>query len=97
MEKYSELICKICGRNIPGKACSMKHHLTPRSLKGKETIIVCRPCGSQIHKIFSLREMQKKYHTLDTIFSDERMQKWIKWIRKTDHWKVCMKAKKKRK
>ena len=88
--------CLICQREIPDSTLSEKHHLTPRSKKGKKTITVCRPCGDQIHQLFSNNELRDTYNTVEALKSDERMQKWIRWIRKTDHFSVCMKTKKKR-
>ena len=87
--------CVFCKRDIPDQY-TMKHHLTPRSRKGKITVVCCCPCGSQVHKLFTLKEMEQKFHTVEEILSDERMQKWVRWIRKTNHYKVCMKAKKRR-
>ena len=89
------LVCELCKRPVP-KRHTTKHHVVPKSLKGKETIVVCRPCGDQVHKLFTLREMKNKFHTVEAILNDERMQKWVKWIRKTYNIRVCMKAKKRR-
>jgi len=97
MQKEEEKVsCKICGRMTPPEYVE-KHHLVPKSRKGKETILVCRNCGSQVHMLFSNKEMERMYNNLDAILADERIQKWIKWIRnRPNDFRVCMKTKKRR-
>lgn len=98
MQRTEEKIrCKICGRLTPLEYVE-RHHLVPKSRKGKDTIIVCRSCGSQVHKLFSNKKLAKLYNNLDAILADERIQKWIKWIRnKPNDFGVCMATKKRRK
>lgn len=87
--------CFICGRITPPRYIE-KHHLIPKSRKGKETILVCNNCGNQLHHLFSNKEMEKTYNTLETILADERVQKWIKWVRNKKDFSVCNKTKKKK-
>jgi hypothetical protein len=87
--------CTICRRLTPPEY-QEKHHLVPKSRKGKETILVCRNCGDQLHKLFSNKEMERAYNTIEAILSDERIQKWIKWVKKKKDFRVCVKAKKKK-
>lgn len=72
-----------------------KHHLTPKSRKGRETCVVCRACGDQLHQLFSIKELEKKYDTVDKILANEKIQNWIVWVTKKpiEHI-VCMKRKK---
>lgn len=70
-----------------------KHHLIPKSKGGKETIPVCIDCGNQLHKLFTLKQMKDKYHTVDILLSDERVQTWIKWIIKKTNYSITMKGK----
>ena len=88
--------CTICGRKVPPQF-QEKHHLVPKSRKGKETILVCTNCGNQLHKLFTNKEMEKIYNTVEAIIGDERVQKWIKWVRKQRGFRVPTKTKKKRK
>ncbi|MBD3314590.1 MAG: HNH endonuclease [Chitinivibrionales bacterium] len=76
--------------------CFERHHLVPRCKKGKETIQVCIDCGDQLHKLFSLRQLQQTYNTLEMIHADSRVKRWIEWIRKQHYFGVCMKRKKRR-
>jgi len=88
------MICQICGREPP-ESFLEKHHLVPKCKKGKETIDVCADCGNQLHALFSIKEMEYTYNNLNEILLNERVQKWIKWIRKKKEFgAVCMKVKK---
>lgn len=90
------IACSICGR-VPPEEYLEKHHLIPRSKKGKETIDVCSSCGDQLHHLFTLKEMETTYHTLESLLSSEKVQTWIKWIsKKPQDFGVCMRKKKKR-
>ncbi len=92
--------CEICKREHEEKQFFEKHHLTPKQKGGKHmpTITVCRPCGQQIHKLFTNAELKNKYHTLDALLNNKQIQKWVSWIncKPMGHW-VCMKTKKRRK
>jgi len=87
--------CTICKRKVPPQF-QEKHHLVPKSRKGKKTILVCSNCGNQLHKLFTNREMERTYHTVEAIIGDERVQKWIKWVGKRKSFRVPTKTKKKR-
>lgn len=92
--KESKIICPICRRETP-EAYIEKHHLVPRVKHGKETIDVCCDCGDQLHNIFSIKELEYIYNTLETILANERVKTWIRWIRKKKEFgTVCMKEKK---
>ena len=88
------MTCQLCKREGDDE-CFEKHHLTPKSRKGRETIIVCRSCGDQLHKLFSNKELEKKFNTLDKLLANDRVQTWINWIsKKNTNDNVCMRRKK---
>jgi hypothetical protein len=88
--------CSICGRITP-QCCLEQHHLTPRSIdKKSDKIEVCIDCGNQIHVLFTLKELKNNYNTLKKLLANDKIQQWIRWIRKKTEFGVCMKAKKKR-
>lgn len=92
--KQTDITCPICSRNVP-VAYQEQHHLIPKSKKGKETVIVCINCGDMIHKLFTNKELSKKYNTIHSITEHEAIKTWVKWInRKPEDFSVCMKAKK---
>jgi hypothetical protein len=89
------LNCSICNRDTPSNYLE-KHHKIPRCKNGKETILVCCDCGDQIHNLFSIKELKVKYNTLDSLVANERIQKWVSWIKNKKEFGICMKSKKKR-
>jgi len=60
------------------------------------TIAVCTNCGDQIHMLFTNKELERKFNTLEALLADEKMQKWINWISKKQHYSVPQKTMKKR-
>lgn len=84
--------CQMCGREKP----LTFHHLIPKrnhsnkwfkkrfSLEEMRTggIYVCRKCHNMIHKTFSEKSLGRDFNTLDAILSDERIQKFVAWVKK---------------
>ena len=93
--KLIEETCTICGRLIP-PLYQEKHHLIPKSRKGKETILVCCNCGDKLHQLFDNKVLEKELSTVEAIREHPNIQKWIKWIRKKKGFSVCFKSKKRR-
>jgi hypothetical protein len=94
--KKNDVVCPVCQRITP--YCHVeKHHLIPRSKKGKETILVCCDCGDQLHKLFSVKELAKEYNTIEKILSCPKVTIWVDWIKKRPvTFGFCMKSKKSR-
>jgi len=59
-----------------------KHHLVPKSRKGKATVLICAACHKQIHAIFSEKELEAKYSTVEALCDAEEFRPWVSWIRK---------------
>jgi len=96
LKEERNIDCTLCKRETP-LDYQEKHHLIPKSSRGKDTIIVCVDCGNQVHRLFTLKQLQDIYNTIEMLQSDSRMIKWIKWIKKQKNFGVCHKTKKKRK
>ena len=95
MELEDSIICPICERNVPN-VYSSKHHLIPKSKKGKETALLCVSCHSTIHRTFHNKELAKTLNTIEALKSDPKMQTWIEWIQKRPtKFKINMKGTKK--
>lgn len=92
----NDLTCTLCRRTAPSSGCIEKHHLVPQRRGPKDTISVCVDCGNQIHMLFTNNKLRYKYNTVEALLSDERVQKWIKWVRKRKEFGVCAKEKKRR-
>ena len=71
------MVCPLCERPIDNPS---KHHLIPKSKKGKETVDLHRMCHETIHRNFTNTELAKKYNTIAKILKDEEIQKYIKWV-----------------
>lgn len=88
--------CSLCGRRDDNPAYFEDHHLVPQGRGSKDTIRVCCDCGNQVHMLFSNNELRYRMNTLDALLSDERVQKWVRWVRKRREFGICAKAKKRR-
>lgn len=87
--------CSICQRESENESFFEKHHLIPKSKKGKMVIVVCHSCGDQLHLMFTNNELKKNLNTLEKISSNEKMKNWINWIStKPIEKTICMRRKK---
>jgi len=87
--------CPICLRTPPTEKHIEKHHLKPKCRKGKDTILLCIDCGDQIHQLFTNKELEKKFDTLEKLLVEPKIQKWALWV-KRKNFGICMKTKKRR-
>lgn len=72
--------CPICEREmIKGKMVD-KHHLIPKSKKGKETVYLHKICHRKLHATFSEKELEKKYYVIEVIREHPEIQKFIIWV-----------------
>ncbi len=85
--------CELCGRE---ELKLTRHHLIPRSRHNKartqrafsredmkgEIAMLCRPCHSQIHRLFDNHELANYYHTTERLKEHSEVQKFIQWIKK---------------
>lgn len=84
-------ICSCCLRECLKMT---KHHLIPRTRhKNKKTrkdfnhadlhatIDLCSPCHRQIHAVFSEKELERHYHTIEVIRSNPEIIKFFTWIK----------------
>jgi len=85
--------CPICQRETPNDYIT-EHHLIPACKKGKETISLCIDCHGQVHLLFTNNELRDYYNTSERLLKNERVQKWIRFIRKKKTFGTCMKIKK---
>lgn len=74
-------LCPHCNREL-GEINVDKHHLIPKTFKGKETIDIHRICHEKIHSTFSERELLQHYHTPERLLEHEEIQKFVKWVAK---------------
>lgn len=72
--------CPICNREL-GEVLIEDHHLIPKTFKGKEVITIHAICHRTIHSIFSERELLHEFNTVENILSNDKIQKFVKWIK----------------
>lgn len=84
MEKFAKMndVCPICGMPmVEGKSID-KHHLVPKLKGGKITELMHRVCHGKLHSLWSENELRDTYNNVETILQDERIQKFVKFVRK---------------
>jgi protein-arginine kinase len=75
-----------------------KHHLIPRTLHKRKSvkkkldseernkkISICQPCHSKIHSVFTEKELEREYNTLEKLQAHPEIAKFIKWVRNHNH------------
>lgn len=77
----SKLTCPICQHEYDRKELT-KHHLIPKSRKGKITTLICSPCHKQIHAVFSEKELERRFNTIESLIEAEEFRPWVNWIRR---------------
>jgi len=78
----SEETCPLCHREL-GNVYD-KHHLKPKTFGGTETIYLHKICHRKIHSVFTERELDKYYHTIERLLEHDDIVKFIKWVSKKD-------------
>jgi 5-methylcytosine-specific restriction endonuclease McrA len=77
----SEEQCPLCGRPL-GTVNVDRHHLVPKTFKGKEQFPIHKICHRKIHATFSERELLRAYHTWDALKGDADIASFIEWVAK---------------
>ena len=87
--------CELCGRT---EIALTEHHLIPRARHNKavrrdyggdrnKVAMICRPCHSQIHGLFTEKELERKYSTIELLKAHPDVIKWIEWVSKRPNWR----------
>ena len=73
----------LCERQVPPSLITL-HHLVPKERGGKaeHRTPMCKPCHKQLHAIFTNRELEQRYASLEALWSAEPLQAFLRWIRK---------------
>lgn len=76
--------CPICGREmIEGPSVDL-HHLIPKTYKGTETILIHRICHTKIHSLFTEKELQQHFNTVERLRDNPEMEAFIRWVKSKD-------------
>lgn len=73
--------CPLCGRDIPSGQ-EDKHHLIPKTFKGKELVSLHKICHRTIHATLTERELLQYYHTIERLLENDTIRKFVKWVSK---------------
>ncbi len=73
-------ICELCNRKV---SIITKHHLIPLEKGGKkfEVIFLCKTCHTQIHALFTNKELATHYNSLDLLKNNYKILKFLKFVK----------------
>lgn len=73
--------CELCGRD---EVTLTEHHLIPKEMGGTflVTAMICISCHKQIHALYTNEELAARLPSIEALRADEKLSKYIKWIRK---------------
>src|SRR5688572_9481968 len=76
-------VCTLCERTVPADLITL-HHLMPKQRGGAhgDRTPLCKPCHKQLHALFTNKELEKQYASLDSLKGAAELQPFLKWIRK---------------
>ena len=74
-----EAKCPLCGRPL-GTEYVDRHHLVPRTYKGKEQFPIHRICHRKIHSVLTERELRDHYNTWEALLEHEDIRAFIAWV-----------------
>ena len=74
-------ICELCNREVP---FITEHHLIPKERGGKhyDTAKFCKMCHTQIHALYSNRELAARLFSIKRLQSDDGIKKYLNFIKK---------------
>lgn len=75
--------CPLCKRD---NYYPSDHHLIPKCRGGvaQDTVCICESCHQAIHKLFSNKELESTYNTVDSLLEHEKFAKTAAFIGKQD-------------
>jgi 5-methylcytosine-specific restriction endonuclease McrA len=73
--------CPLCKRPI---IYGSDHHLVPKCRGGKEKLPICSDCHRTIHSLFTNKQLEKEFNTIEALMTDERMRKAVAFLAKQD-------------
>lgn len=71
--------CPLCGR-VLGTVNIDRHHLVPKTFKGKEQFPIHKICHRKIHSVLTERELLHHYHTWEALRAHPDIQTFIRWV-----------------
>jgi 5-methylcytosine-specific restriction protein A len=80
-QRPADTRCGLCERAVQHTS---RHHLVPREEGGRygETVDLCQPCHSSVHRFLTNRALAQQYHTIEALRAAQELQGYLSWIRK---------------
>lgn len=78
MENRDNGRCVLCGRELAEPYD--EHHVVPKSRGGHKRVYLHRICHSKIHSVFTNRELENYYNTMDKVKEHPDIRKFVNWI-----------------
>ena len=77
------LLCPLCKRD---NYYPSDHHLIPkcRGGGGNDLVCICESCHQAIHKLFSNKELESTYNSVESLLAHEKFAKTATFIGKQD-------------
>lgn len=76
----SKIKCPLCNRDALGS----NHHLIPKCRGGSECEFICVDCHEAIHMLFSNKELENQYNSVESLLENELFQRTVKYISRQD-------------
>lgn len=73
--------CPLCTRVV---LRSSDHHLVPKCREGKAKERICADCHEAIHALFSNKELEDTYNSVEALMGNERLRATVKFISRQD-------------
>lgn len=58
--------------------------MVPRSRGGKTTQTICRDCHKAVHALFTNKQLEKVYNTVDALLGHEGFRKMVSFLQRQD-------------
>lgn len=71
--------CALCKRLV---SLANEHHMIPKSRGGTQTETLCLDCHAMIHTLFSNKELEAEFSSVDSLLHEPRMAKYVNWVAK---------------
>lgn len=62
------------------EATISRHHLIPKAKKGSDTVPLHQLCHNKIHSLFTVKELERQYYTLELLLKHAAVQAYVDWV-----------------
>jgi hypothetical protein len=62
----------------------MRHNKKVKKEMGQDrniTVPICRPCHDQLHALFTEKQLEREFNSIEKLKAHQDVQKWIEWIK----------------